>query len=278
MSNLLKTLFLIPLFYSNSVLATVSHAYIVDTDNAVRYVSSDGKVNEAKSEKGFALSVSVGSDGSVWVVSTDQGNVDRGGNLVKVMPKGQTNWVTVTIEQGVEAIRVSGDASGGAWIIDGETTEAVQISQSGKILYASDKDSFMAISAAFSDTNPSSNQIWGILSQAQPKIGNPVVYLTSIKGEWKPRGVGAQALSGYWLVKGDGSIETAASDSSFHTMAPPNTASSISVGKSGSIWVVSLEANMNQGGAYLKVWDEQGTGSKNWVKVPNVGARSVSAQ
>ena len=78
------------------------------------------------------------------------------------------------------------------------------ISLSKEQAYVEDfEDPFMAISAAFSDTNPSSSQIWGILSKAVPDFGNPVYYLTSLKGDWKSRLVSAQALSGYCLVKSD---------------------------------------------------------------------------
>ena len=107
--------------------------YIVDADYTVRYISITGR-NDVKSEKNFALNISVGGDGSVWVVSTDQGVIDRGGNLVKVLRKGKSTWETVKISNGAEAVHVSGDASGGAWVVDGQTHDIIQIDANGKVI------------------------------------------------------------------------------------------------------------------------------------------------
>lgn len=268
---------IVTLSLSSAALAA-SSAFIVDSSYAVQKVSSTGQAT-SKSEENFALNVSVGADGSVWVVSTDAGIADRGGNLLKRLAKGAKDWTTVMIEGGVEITKVSGDAAGNAYVIDGDTHEILHISASGKIIADyTNKEPFLEVSAAFSDTNPSSNQIWAIGANPLENLGNPVYYMTDPKKEWQSRGVGAQDLSGYWTVSSDGQVITAAPDSGEHVMSPKGTASSISVGASGSIWVVSLDANMKQGGAFLKIWNEQGSGAKNWVTVPNIGAFAVSAQ
>jgi len=267
---LLSSSFSLPAF------ALSSHAYIVDAKYQVRLISLTG-TNHVKSPENFALNISAGDDGTVWVVSTDQGKRDRGGNLLKVLRKGETEWQTINIDSGAEALSVSADASGGAWVIDGQTRNIIQIDRDGKVISEpTDLGPMFAVSASFSSGYSSTSQIWAISSETNHNIGNPVYYMFPKDGKWKSRGVGAHALSGYWTVSDDGRVITVASDSSTHQFAPAGTASSISLGKSG-IWIISTEANIEQGGAYLKIWNQQGPGAKNWEKIPNVGARSVSA-
>ncbi|RBP48759.1 hypothetical protein [Arenicella xantha] len=263
---------------SMNVFAAEHYAYVIDSSYTVQLVSMKG-VAEAQSKPDFALNVSSGGDGSVWIVSTDSGKADRGGNLLKVRPNGSTEWKTVKIEGGVEVSDVSGDYAGNAYVVDGATQEILHVTAAGKILSQGNaKGPFFDVSASFSEIGPAENLIAAIGSEPDAGIGNPVYFFKSSKTGWKPRGVGAKDVTGYWIVTASGQVKTAAPDNPIMVKSPENTASSISVSKSGLVWILSQEPNINKGGAYLKVWDGKGADSSNWIKVPKIGAYAVSAR
>ena len=263
--------------YTTTTLAATQYAYIVDSGYQVHYISSTGE-STVKSPEFFALSVSATPDGAAWVVSTDSGDRDRGGNLLKLLPKGSTNWKTVAIEGGIEVSGVSSDYAGNAYVIDGETQQIHHIDPNGKILSDyNDTTPFFSVSASFTDPSGSSSQLWGICAVPDGKIDSPVYYKINNQA-WQKRGLGARAISGYWMVSDDGQVVMAGpSGNKPKPKSPPDMANSISVSRGGTVWVVSKDPNMQKGGAMLKIWDTKGISSSNWITVPNIGANSVSA-
>ncbi|GHA13512.1 hypothetical protein GCM10008090_24060 [Arenicella chitinivorans] len=263
--------------YTTNTLAATHYAYIVDTGYQVHYVSSTGE-STVKSKPYFALSVSATPDGGAWAVSTDSGDRDRGGNLLKLLPKGSTEWKTIAIEGDIEVSRVSSDFKGNAYVIDGETQQIHHIDTTGKILkdYV-DETPFFSVSAAFTSNSPINNQLWGVCAKPDGKIDSPLYYKVDDQ-DWRKRGLGARAISGYWMISDEGRVVMAGTNNTKpQPKSPRDMASSISVSRSGTIWVVSQEPNMQKGGAMLKIWDAKGIESKNWITVPNIGATSVSA-
>lgn len=265
------------LIFSSTTFATTQYAYIVDSGYQVHYVSSIGE-STAKSSEYFALSVSSTPDGGVWAVSTDSGDRDRGGNLLKLLPNGSKDWKTVAIEGGIEVSQVSSDYAGNAYVIDGETQQIHHIDTNGKILKDyDDQTPFFSVSGIFTSDNPSNNQLWGICATPDGKINSPLYYKVN-NSDWQKRGLGARAMSGYWIVTDEGQVVmTGVIGSKPQPKSPLDMASSISVGRDTKVWIVSKDPNMKMGGAMLKIWDGKGMGASNWITVPNIGATSVSA-
>lgn len=89
-------------------------AWIVDEGGTVWVLDKQGNSKQMSTEE-FAIDIGVGTDGTVWIVST-QTREAAGGNIVMYLSPGSTEWVATPPPQA--AVAISGSNSGVAWSVN----------------------------------------------------------------------------------------------------------------------------------------------------------------
>lgn len=83
------------------------NAWVVNSKGEVWIVYPQGGYKlMSTADEYFALDISVGSDGTPWIISTDTGEPDKGGNRIKYCDTATGQWVTVPNAEGVKVAGV----------------------------------------------------------------------------------------------------------------------------------------------------------------------------